>query len=173
MRIGRSTYYCVKPQRRTLRFCRIVTVFPSAGELFYERLLLLHRHARSMRELRTVDGQIFETCQQAAKALGLIDDSDETYNTLADAMGGTSPRGLRRMYASMMMHGFPTAIIFYDESNDNQVLRFMVRDLDGVGLQAQKLSLLNELDHLLAYESKKITAYGLPEAPAQNGRAHV
>lgn len=123
MFIDGMTYYCVKPQRRKLRFCRITTIFPNAGELFYERLLLLHKAARSIQDLQTIDGVTYETCQQAAKALGLIDDGNETYNTLADAMGGTSPNGLRRMFAAMMMHGFPTAVIFYDNSDDNQVLR--------------------------------------------------
>lgn len=42
----------------------------------------------------------------------------------------------------------------------------MLRDLDGDGFEAQKEALLNELDRLLAYESKKLTLFGLPAARA-------
>lgn len=76
-----------------------------------------------MQDLRRVRGVTYKTCQEAAKALGLIESDDETYKTLHDAMGGSSPAGVRKMFSCMMMHGFPTAIIYNNDDPSNAVLR--------------------------------------------------
>lgn len=121
--VGTRTYYCYRHVQQPVRFYRIVSVFPSTGEQFYLRLLLLHRPGRSFAELKTINGRTVESFQQAAKELGLIEDADETYQTLQDAIGGTSPAGLRKMFACLTLHGFPTASIFYDNAEDNAVMR--------------------------------------------------
>lgn len=40
----------------------------------------------------------------------------------------------------------------------------MIRDLPGHDLSTKKRALVNKLDQLFAYESRKTTTYGLPEA---------
>ena len=129
--VGSRTYYCWKPSRTRgcIRFYRIVNVYSASGEIFYVRLLLLHRPTRSLRDLRTMrdaQGQpteVHQTFQQAAQALGLIEDADETFQTLRDTLGNISPRSLRRMFSCMTVHGFPTAVVFYDNDGDNDVMR--------------------------------------------------
>jgi hypothetical protein len=57
---------------------RMYMVQPSAGELYYLRLLLLHvPGVTSFAELRTVNGQQFATFKEAAAALGLLEDDQE------------------------------------------------------------------------------------------------
>lgn len=123
--VGTRTYYCYQSGRQAVRYFRIASIFPSAGDAFYQRLLLLHKPARSLADLRTINGTTMPNFQMAAKELGLIEDADETYRTLQDAIAGTSPRGLRQMFASLTMHGFPTASIFYDGTLEapNDVMR--------------------------------------------------
>ena len=122
--VGTQTYYCWVPVRQPLRFYRIVSIFPSAGETFYLRLLLLHRSTRSLAGLRKVDDITYATYQQAARRLGLIEDADETFQTLRDAIGGVSPRALRRMFACLTVHGFPTAVIYDEDDGENDVMRY-------------------------------------------------
>ena len=52
-------------------------IFPSAGELFYLRMLLLHRKGvRSYTDLITIGGIEEPTYFDACKALGLIEDDE-------------------------------------------------------------------------------------------------
>jgi len=115
--LGERTYYCWKRQRSFI-FCRLRAAYPSQGEKFYLRLLLLHQPARSMQGLKTIEGQAFATYQEAAKHLGLIDRHDETYNTLLDATGQATAKAVRRMFATMTIHGFPTATVLSRGLND-------------------------------------------------------
>lgn len=122
VRLGRYTYYYYR--RRGVRFCRVRSISPFTGELFYKRLLLLHVPVRSLLQLRVVNGRRYTTYQEAAKHLGIIEQENGTYKTLLDAIGEGSPASVRRMFATMTMHGFPTAPIFYDNSPENEVLRY-------------------------------------------------
>ena len=121
MVVGNRTYYCWRPVRRGVRLFRLASIYPSVGEVFFVRLMLLHKPARDMRNLKTVHGVQYHTTQEAAKAMGLIENDNETYNTLVDALAGGSPAALRRMFACMTMHGFPTAPIFYADP-PNEIL---------------------------------------------------
>jgi hypothetical protein len=56
---------------------RIQMVYPRHGDVFYLRALLLHRSARDWADIRTVDGIIHPTHQDAARALGLVDNLSE------------------------------------------------------------------------------------------------
>ncbi len=52
-------------------------LYPSSGEVFYLKLLLLHTALRSFILARTVDGTVYESFQAAVRALGLLDDNAE------------------------------------------------------------------------------------------------
>ncbi|KAJ6573253.1 hypothetical protein B0H10DRAFT_1661839, partial [Mycena sp. CBHHK59/15] len=56
---------------------RIQMVYPCHGDVFYLRTLLLHRSARDWIDIRTVDGVVYATHQEAAHAMGLFDNRDE------------------------------------------------------------------------------------------------
>ena len=53
---------------------QINPVCPSQGELFYLRAILQFRPALSFLDARTVNGQIYETFQEVAIALGCFAD---------------------------------------------------------------------------------------------------
>ena len=57
--------------------CRLHTIPPWVGELFYIWILLLYKSAWSFQELHTIFGIEYITYQEAAKVLGLFDDINE------------------------------------------------------------------------------------------------
>jgi hypothetical protein len=71
------------PTVTKIHLCRLQSVPPSQGDLFYLRALLQFHLARSFLELRTVDSP---TYQQAATHLGLFADKNEAVYTLAEAV---------------------------------------------------------------------------------------
>ncbi|KAG3112202.1 hypothetical protein PI125_g8409 [Phytophthora idaei] len=57
---------------------RMVSVPPNDPERFYLRIQLCNvREPASFEELRTVDGTVCETFQEAAQARGLLEDDEE------------------------------------------------------------------------------------------------
>ena len=55
---------------REEKICQMNILYPSSGEVFYLKLLLLHTTPRSFLLARTVDGTVHESFQAAARALG-------------------------------------------------------------------------------------------------------
>ena len=49
-------------------------LYPTAGEIWYERQLLLHYETSSFIQLRTINGIVYQTFQEAAVACGLVTD---------------------------------------------------------------------------------------------------
>jgi hypothetical protein len=72
---------------------RVHYVGPRDTNRYYLRLLL-HQvpGATSFRDLRTVDGVVYDTYQQAAQARGLLETDEEFDNDLAVAASLASPR---------------------------------------------------------------------------------
>ena len=59
----------VHRRQRGQTICRMNILYPSSGDVFYLKLLLLHTSPRSFEEARTVDGTVYTTCREAAQAL--------------------------------------------------------------------------------------------------------
>jgi hypothetical protein len=51
---------------------RIQMVYPRHGDVFSLRSLLLHRSARDWLDMRTIDGVVYGTYQEAARAMGMF-----------------------------------------------------------------------------------------------------
>ena len=67
-----------KRQSRTANHvARIHLKTVDQGDVFYLRLLLHHKPARSFLDLRTVDGTVHETFESAARKLGLLSGDEE------------------------------------------------------------------------------------------------
>ena len=83
--------------------CRLRTVPPKVGELFYLRVLLLHKDARAFQDLRTIRGVEYTTFQQAAKALGLFDNQNEAIYVLEEGLHlFYRPSQLRFLFANLL-----------------------------------------------------------------------
>lgn len=94
------------------KMVRMQTVPPSQGELFYMRLLLLHKMPLSWEDLRTHEGQEHVTFQDAANAMGLLDNFNEAILTFIEAMEShRAPCLLRSLFTTLTLQGYPTADI--------------------------------------------------------------
>jgi hypothetical protein len=84
------------------QIARVHTVHPSAGELFYLRLLLHNEHSRgkaSFGALRLMsDGTQTTSYKEACRHLGLLQDDAEWHHAMVDAASTAMPAQLRALY---------------------------------------------------------------------------
>lgn len=100
---------------------RMYTVSPKDAERFYLRLLLLHvKGATSFESLRTVNGIVFLTFRESAKARGLLIDDDVWQKTLDDAIASQMPGQLRQVFAYICAFCTPSdpRKLWYDNLKD-------------------------------------------------------
>ncbi|XP_021721338.1 uncharacterized protein LOC110688886 [Chenopodium quinoa] len=83
-------------------------VSPSEGGRYFLRLLLTHvRGPTSFEDLRTVNGFLCATFQEAAVKLGLLSEDDDVEKCMDEAATAQMPRALRRLFATLLIFGNP------------------------------------------------------------------
>ncbi|XP_018400734.1 PREDICTED: ATP-dependent DNA helicase pif1-like, partial [Cyphomyrmex costatus] len=84
------------------------SVSPTQTELFHLRLLLLTvKGATSFNDLRTVNGEVYQSFSAACLALGLIENDDEWRRAMNEAAEWMMPRQLRRLFVRILLHCQP------------------------------------------------------------------
>ncbi|KAJ1692458.1 hypothetical protein LUZ63_009156 [Rhynchospora breviuscula] len=92
-----------KQNRR--RLARMLFVHPNAGELYYLRMLLnIIRGPISFEDIRTINGVLYPTYQQACNALGLLDDDNEWLYTLQEATVTASAQQIRKLFVDILLY---------------------------------------------------------------------
>ncbi|KAF0297588.1 hypothetical protein FJT64_004932 [Amphibalanus amphitrite] len=87
---------------------RVVSLTPRHGDVFYLRVLLHHvPGATTFAELRTVDGQVCGTHQEACRRRGLLLDDQEWAETLAEAVRTQRPGQLRQLFVVLLLFCAP------------------------------------------------------------------
>ncbi|KAF0312693.1 hypothetical protein FJT64_016583 [Amphibalanus amphitrite] len=87
---------------------RVVSLTPRHGDVFYLRVLLHHvPGATTFAELRTVDGQVCDTHQEACRRRGLLQDDQEWAETLAEAVRTQRPGQLRQLFVVVLLFCAP------------------------------------------------------------------
>ena len=76
--------FVVQPRAHS-HICRMYHVLPTAGELYFLRMLLLHVPARSYNELLTFNNEIYATFHAAAIARALVASGEEAKMALEEA----------------------------------------------------------------------------------------
>ena len=90
---------------------RLYQVQPSDPQRFALRLLLLHkRGVTSFEDLRTVDGLLYDTFRDAARAMGLLEDDAEHRRCLQEASIMNMPSQMRQLFATLMVFQTPSDI---------------------------------------------------------------
>ena len=139
--------------------CRLHTVPPKVGELFYLRVLLLHKPARSFRNLRTILGVEYNTFQEAAVAYGLFDNINEAVYAMEEGVNlFYRPAQLRFLFANLLFDiAFP-AIDLWKGFCDA-----LCGDCYVVGtLQVDYSKGLYYIDQLLSGRGATLNSFGLP-----------
>ncbi|XP_072392261.1 uncharacterized protein [Diabrotica undecimpunctata] len=88
---------------------RLYTVHPNQRECFYLRLLLVNVPGPTSFEfLRTVNGRVFNTYQDACRELQLLEDDKHWDLTLADAALTSTPNNIRQLFAIILTTCYPS-----------------------------------------------------------------
>lgn len=92
-----------KIRERGTVFGRLSDVHASSGETFYLRMILLQsRGATSYKDLRTVNGTVFNTFKEACDALGLLKDDRQWHLTMSENAVHAMPRQLRELFVHIL-----------------------------------------------------------------------
>ncbi|XP_026419608.1 uncharacterized protein LOC113315558 [Papaver somniferum] len=98
-----------KIRQQGFAIARMYFVSPSAGELFYLRLLLVVvAGANSFEKLRTVKGELHYTFKKACIALGLLADDSEWLECLIEAVDIQTGSELRNLFKIILSDCNPT-----------------------------------------------------------------
>ncbi|KAD0696005.1 hypothetical protein E3N88_43842 [Mikania micrantha] len=93
-----------EPRKKGFAIGRIHSVSPSLGEAYFLRILLNKvRGPKSFEEIKTVDGQQFQTFRDACYALGLLDDDMEYIEAIKEASHHGSGYYIRNLFATMLL----------------------------------------------------------------------
>uniref|UniRef100_A0A8D8YMS1 ATP-dependent DNA helicase n=2 Tax=Cacopsylla melanoneura TaxID=428564 RepID=A0A8D8YMS1_9HEMI len=88
---------------RTDTIGRVYTVHPNLSECYFLRLLLhVVRGPESFVALRTVNGEVCPTFQEACQRSGLLENDDNWDKTLQEAALSEAPKRLRYLFAVML-----------------------------------------------------------------------
>lgn len=149
--------------------CRIQMVYPRHGDVFYLRALLLHRSSRNWVDMRTIEGVVYGTYQEAARAMGLFDNRDEgimAFEELLDS--GAPPAQLRWIFAVLAVEGSPALIIWeaHEDALSADIKDRMLRVTTSPPPYLVRNEVLLALQSLLQGLGKSLAEIGLPE-PAE------
>ena len=148
-----------KRRRGRPSVARIQTISPSAGELFYLRCLLMHRHACSFKELRTFENVTFASFHEAAIHLGLFSTVHEGFYAMEEAVASyIPPSQLRFLFARILLEGFP-ALPLWDTFKDCMALDF-VHSLHSTEHGIDRT--LQQIQEFIQDGGRRLQDYGLP-----------
>jgi hypothetical protein len=89
---------------------RMYFATPSAGERFYLRTLLtVVKGPTSFEDLRTFEGERYETFREACLARGLLENDNEWIKCLQEAGDMQTGSALRSLFATILLHCNPSA----------------------------------------------------------------
>ena len=162
-RFGQPIMSVVRRVSKSEHITRVQPMSPSQGERFYIRALLLSKPARSFDDLRTIDGSLMSSFEDAAKHSGFFHDQAEDIFAITEAISMLyTPKQLRVLFVNMLTNNcclFPLAI--WNEFHPNFGKDFL-QNTDGDNERASKLT-LQDIALLLQEHGKSLATYGLPQ----------
>jgi hypothetical protein len=145
---------------------RLQMVYPRHGDVFYLRALLLHRSALNWTDIRTINGRVYPTHQEAARAMGLFDNRDEGIMAFEELLNfGAAPAQLRWIFAVLASEGNPVMSIWdtHEVSLCADIRDRMLRVNSHPDPILIRNELLRALQLLLQGLGRTLTDIGLPE----------
>lgn len=93
-----------QPRQISNSIGRLNYIPPGSGELYYMRILLtIQKGCTSYTSIRTVNGKVHNTFQEASYALGLLDDDREFIDAITEASEIASRNQLRRLFVTLLV----------------------------------------------------------------------
>lgn len=141
------------------------------GERYYLRLLLNHvPNPTSFDYLKTVDGILYPSFQEACSKRGLLDNDQQWYDTLNEAALYYNSKKVREIFAYILVYGEPSNPRALWESNIRNTN--FINDFIHDGTSNPTTQALIHLDQVLRDFDKRLTDYEgimpqLPERPVE------
>ena len=158
-----------KPRRKGTSVGRVYFCPPSTGERYYIRMLLYHVPGpTSFEYLRTVNGVLKETFQDACAARGLLETDDEWDSCLTEAATIDTGSQLRELFVCILLYNNPSdprALFERHAHSLSDDCCYRLRTFHHIDNPSddQIISLaLYEIDHLLQQNGKSLSTYNLP-----------
>ncbi|GJQ94768.1 DNA helicase [Tanacetum coccineum] len=167
-------YWKLRSHQNMYSVDRMSYVHPSAGYLFYQRMLLSHQKGcRSFREIRTVNGVAYPTCRAACEAMGLLGNDNEWETTLEEASLTATPTELRTLLAHILTHcdvSNPLTLwrhTWHLMKDDIPYVASISLDIPDLHIPSSDLEnyILYELEAYLNHFSRSLTDFGIPLPP--------
>lgn len=156
----RDRYKITARQHNLEHVARIQFLSPALGEVFYLRALLAHRPAVSFEDLRTINGRQYDTYQEAAKELGLFQNTNEGFYTMEEAVVSLQPPSqLRFLFSRIIMEGYPALQLWEHFRRDIALDCIVSLGSEEAGFTR----CLRHLGVLLGECGKRLSDFGLPE----------
>ena len=157
--------YVYRPVRKVKRCIRIEMVYVTSGDIFYLRLILLKRKARSDKDVLTYRGGgiplVCNSYQQSAIAHGFVDSVGDVRETFSDMCANGTGCQCRSYFVVLTLHGYATHAIFDDE----QRRKFMYLDyinIHGLSETAAVQMMLQDLERIFRKSQSSMSKYGFP-----------
>ncbi|KAH1087266.1 hypothetical protein GYH30_018698 [Glycine max] len=94
---------CWQPRKQGNTIGRLIWVPPSAGELFYLRMMLsTAKGAQSYSDIRTVNGLVYPTFREACFAKGFLGSDQEFISALQEANNWGTAHYLRKLFVKLL-----------------------------------------------------------------------
>ena len=163
----------VRRQRRLFGpIARMYSVSPREGEKFFIRVLLNHvRGPQSFQDLRTVNGHVYDTFQEACVAMGLVADDNIWVQTLQDAAQYRMPKGLRSTFSYILLFGEvgqPREL--WNRFQHQLTEDFLRRNFNQ---EAANTAALRHIASILRHQGRTLEHFGLPNIEVQLLQNHV
>ncbi|XP_071740490.1 uncharacterized protein [Rutidosis leptorrhynchoides] len=150
---------------------RIHHVSPSAGELFYLRILLNKvRGPTSYEDIRTVNHKVCLTFKDASYEMGLLDDDQEYIDGIKEASTWGSGPFLRRLFAQLLLsNSLSRPEVVYEKtfellSTDLYHQERRINRTPGVDISPDDVQniTLNKIEKILQRNSSTLKKYSMP-----------
>lgn len=147
-----------------LHLCRLQTIRPSQGEIFYLRTILQHRSALSFEDARTVSSHLHPTFQEAANAMGLFTNQNEAELAIQEGiLTLRTPRQLRILFVHLLVNDcIVTPLALWNTYNIAMAVDHTLRCGNNNDIGTSQA--LHEIATLLEEFGRTPSDYGLPEA---------
>ncbi|CAM9250899.1 unnamed protein product, partial [Laminaria digitata] len=137
--------------------CRVNFLKLDAGDIWYLCLLLHHVAASSWNDKRTVQDALYNSHEQAARQLGLVQDSEEYLLAFQDAITFSTPRELRQLLVTLIIAGAPTRTL-WDTHSIDMTSDYSTRTSNS----SANDQALRHIDLMLSKHGKSTAPVGLP-----------
>jgi hypothetical protein len=156
---------------------RMYYVHPTAGELYYLRMLLMIvKVATSYVDLRTFSGTVYATFREACEARGLLESDNEWSLLFDEAIVSASSHQLRQLFVTVTLHCsvcnvralFDKYCLYFRDDIHRSLTRALANPRYIVPLEQLMSLLIKKLTQLFSNSGGNIEDFNLPKLSTQN-----